>query len=92
MIWDVRNEQMKGELVTFEERSCPRIPGHMLQEKIDSYRKDNECDLHYFVHGIVTDSVDDLHKQNGSVDPEDVPIGVETNTESDKLPRKDGNI
>ena len=42
----------------------------------------------FFVHGIVTDYVDDLHKQNGSVGHESVPIGVETNTESDKLPRK----
>ena len=60
---------MKGELVTFEERSCPRIPGDMLQEKIDSFRKDNESDLHHFVHGIVTEPADDSNKPNGSDDP-----------------------
>ena len=79
---------MKDELITFEERSCQRIPGDMLQEKIDNYRKGSESDLHYFVHGIVTDSVGDPPKKNGSAAPEDVPVDVERNTERGKLPRK----
>ena len=49
---------MKDELVTFEERSCPRVPGDMLQEKIGNCRNGSESDLHHFVHGIVTDFVD----------------------------------
>ena len=60
---------MKGELVTFEERSCPRIPGDMLQEKIESLRKDTESDLHYGVHGIVTEPAHGSSKPNGSDDP-----------------------
>ena len=47
VIWDAPKEQMKDELITFEERSCPRLPGDMLQEKIDTYRKGSEGVLHY---------------------------------------------
>ena len=69
VIWDGRNEQMKGELVTFEERTCPRIPGDMLQEKIDNLRKGTEEELQYFVHGIVTERTMDPNKtQDGGND------------------------
>ena len=70
----------------FEERSCPRLPGGMLQEKIDTYRKGNEGDLHYFVHGIVTDSVDDMQKND--VDNKDIPIEMDPITDGGNLPKK----
>ena len=91
MIWDVQNEQMKDELVTFEERSCPRIPGDMSQYKIDNYRKGSERDLHYFVHGIVTDSVDDSHKQNERNGPSVVEVsrGMKTEANTNEKPKDD---
>ena len=30
VVWDAQNEQMKDELITFEERTCPRIVGDQL--------------------------------------------------------------
>ena len=66
VIWDARNEQMKDELITFEERTCPRIPGDPLQEKIDDYKRGNEGDFHQFVHGIVFDLAEDPNKPSGN--------------------------
>ena len=37
VIWDAKNEQMKDELITFEERTCPLKPKDQLQEKSDEY-------------------------------------------------------
>ena len=61
----MRDAQMNDELVTFEEQCCPRIPGEMLQEMVDSYRTGNEGGFHDFVHVVVTDSDDGPHTLNG---------------------------
>ena len=60
VIWDAKNEQMKDELVTFEERTCPTVPENIMQERLDSHRKGSESDFHRFVHGIVFDMAEKL--------------------------------
>ena len=35
IIWDGGPERMRNELVTFEERTCPGVPGDVLQDKIE---------------------------------------------------------
>ena len=55
VIWGDRDEKMKNELATLEERTCPGILGDALQEKLDALMLDGERGLSQFVHGIIAE-------------------------------------
>ena len=75
MIWDAKNEHMKDELVTFEERTCPTVPENIMQERLDSHRKGSESDVHRFVHGIVFDQAEDSKEPAKDEAPKLVNLG-----------------
>ena len=75
LIWDAGPERMKNELVTFEERTCPKVPGDMLQDNINKLSTGLEKDLQQFVHGIIAelphDAVgDQVPNEHGHEEPQ----------------------